>query len=179
MCGSCFFFLFCVLNCQIQGEINASAQQAWWVTMQSWPPCNFGPLVRSCKVANHNQKSYAGEKSKRTLEVMTHVKMIKVSWFFSMNVSIKLPVVSVYLGCSFVPENAIQAFGNGSDVKTGASQPGVSSPATDNHSPHLATTAPGIAMETEQNILRAQIPTQVRREGRLKIWRTAFSKHTR
>lgn len=96
--ASSFFF---VLNCQIQGEINASAQQAWWVTMQSWPPCNFGPLVRSCKVANHNQKSYAGEKSKRTLEVMTHVKMIKVSWFFSMNVSIKLPVVSVYLRLLF------------------------------------------------------------------------------
>lgn len=94
-------FFFCVLNCQIQGEINASAQQAWWVTMQSWPPCNFGPLVRSYKVANHNQKSYAGEKSERTLEVMTHVKMIKVSWFFSMNVSIKLPVVSVYLPLLF------------------------------------------------------------------------------
>lgn len=75
-----------------------------------------------------------------------------------------------------VLENAILAFGNGSDVKTSASQPGMSSPATDNQSPNLATTAPGISMETEQNILRAQIPTQVRRDGRLKMWCTTFSK---
>ena len=75
-----------------------------------------------------------------------------------------------------VPENAIQAFGNGSDVKTGASQPGMPSPATDNQSPHLATTAPGVSMETEQNILRAQIPTQVRRDGRMRMWCTTFSK---
>lgn len=60
-------------------------------------------------------------------------------------------------------------------MKTGASQPGMPSPATDNQSPHLATTAPGVSMETEQNILRAQIPTQVRRDGRLKK-SCAFSK---
>uniref|UniRef100_A0A3B5L7M9 GDNF family receptor alpha 4a n=1 Tax=Xiphophorus couchianus TaxID=32473 RepID=A0A3B5L7M9_9TELE len=64
-------------------------------------------------------------------------------------------------------KNAILAFGNGSDVKTGASQPGMSSPATDSHSPHLATTAPGVSMETEQNVLRAQIPTQVNGNDRL------------
>lgn len=81
------------------------------------------------------------------------------------------------LCCSHLPENAILAFGNGSDVKTGASQPGMPSPATDNQSPHLATTTtPGVSMETEQNILRAQIPTQVRRNGRLKMWCTTFFK---
>ncbi|XP_035529527.1 GDNF family receptor alpha-4a [Morone saxatilis] len=64
-------------------------------------------------------------------------------------------------------KNAILAFGNGSDVKTGSSQPGMPSPATDNQSPHLATTAPGVSMETEQNILRAQIPTQVNENDRL------------
>lgn len=69
------------------------------------------------------------------------------------------------LSCSRVLENAILAFGNGSDVKTGASQPGVPSPATDNHSPHLATTTPGAIVETEQNTLRAQIPAQVRQTG--------------
>lgn len=71
--------------------------------------------------------------------------------------------------CSCVLENAILAFGNGSDVKTGASQPRMPSPATDNQIPFLATTAPGVSMETEQNILRAQIPTQVRQDGRLKM----------
>ncbi|TKS87232.1 GDNF family receptor alpha-4 [Collichthys lucidus] len=64
-------------------------------------------------------------------------------------------------------KNAIVAFGNGSDVKTDAGQPGMPSPATDNQSPHLATTAPGVSMETEQNILRAQIPTQVNENDRL------------
>lgn len=77
----------------------------------------------------------------------------------------KLPVVSALSRVSApLLENAILAFGNGSDVKTSASQPGMPSPATDNQSPFLATTAPGVSMETEQNILRAQIPTQVRRE---------------
>ncbi|XP_069392223.1 GDNF family receptor alpha-4a [Paralichthys olivaceus] len=64
-------------------------------------------------------------------------------------------------------KNSILAFGNGSDVKTGAGQPGMPSPATDNQSPFLATTAPGVSMETEQNILRAQIPTQVNENDRL------------
>lgn len=36
------------------------------------------------------------------------------------------------------------------------------SPAADSHSPHLSTAAPGVSMETEHNVLRAQIPTQVR-----------------
>lgn len=61
-------------------------------------------------------------------------------------------------------------------MKTGASQPGMPSPATDNQGPHLGTTAPGVSMETEQNILRAQIPTQVRRDRRLKKSCAAFFK---
>lgn len=80
----------------------------------------------------------------------------------------KLPVISFStrrLCCSCVLENAILAFGNGSDVKTGGSQPGMPSPAMDNQSPHLATTTPGVLMETEQNTLRAQIPAQVRQDG--------------
>lgn len=67
--------------------------------------------------------------------------------------------------CSCVAENAILAFGNGSDVKTGAIQPRMPSPATDTQSQHLANTTPGIAMETEQKVLQSQIPTQVRRAG--------------
>lgn len=70
---------------------------------------------------------------------------------------------SAQLLCHFsVPENAILAFGNGSDVKTGASQAGMASPATDQHSTYFASTTPGVIMETEQNTLRAQIPAQVR-----------------
>uniref|UniRef100_A0A3Q3IT96 GDNF/GAS1 domain-containing protein n=1 Tax=Monopterus albus TaxID=43700 RepID=A0A3Q3IT96_MONAL len=76
-------------------------------------------------------------------------------------------ILKTHLCCSCVLGNAILAFGNGSDVKTSASQPGMSSPAADNQSPHLATTAPGVSMETEQNILRAQIPTQVNENDRL------------
>ncbi|XP_037652743.1 GDNF family receptor alpha-4a isoform X1 [Sebastes umbrosus] len=68
---------------------------------------------------------------------------------------------------NFCLKNAMLAFGNGSDSKTGASQPGMPSPATDNQIPHSATTAPGVSMETEQNILRAQIPTQVNENDRL------------
>lgn len=83
-------------------------------------------------------------------------------------------VLNISFCCWCVAENAILAFGNGSDVKTGASQPGMSSPATDSNSPHLATTAPGVSMETEQNVLRAQIPTQVRRDGRLEMWCASF-----
>lgn len=53
------------------------------------------------------------------------------------------------------------------------------SPATANQSPHLATTtaaaAPGVSVETEHSILRAQIPTQVRRHGRVR--RTTISKN--
>ncbi|TNN24750.1 hypothetical protein EYF80_065124 [Liparis tanakae] len=69
------------------------------------------------------------------------------------------------LRCFCVPENAIVAFGNGSDEKRGAGQPGAPSPTADDQRPHVATTAPGVSMETEQSILRAQIPTQVRRDG--------------
>ncbi|KAM6961243.1 GDNF family receptor alpha-4a [Aplochiton taeniatus] len=64
-------------------------------------------------------------------------------------------------------KNAILAFGNGTEVKTSASQPGMPSPATENHSQRLATTTAGITMETEQNILRVQIPTQVNENDRL------------
>ncbi|KAM9777417.1 GDNF family receptor alpha-4a [Neosynchiropus ocellatus] len=62
-------------------------------------------------------------------------------------------------------KNAILAFGNGSDVKTGAGQ---ATTPTDNHiRPQLASTAPGVTMETEQNVLRAQIPTQGNENERL------------
>ncbi|CAB1439073.1 unnamed protein product [Pleuronectes platessa] len=64
-------------------------------------------------------------------------------------------------------KNSILSFGNGSDVKTGAGQPGIPSPATDVQSPISTTSAPDVSMEPEQNILRAQIPTQVNENGRL------------
>ncbi|RVE56945.1 hypothetical protein OJAV_G00211300, partial [Oryzias javanicus] len=64
-------------------------------------------------------------------------------------------------------KNAILAFGNGSDVKTSENQPGMPSPAADSHSPHFSTAAPGVSMETEHNVLRAQIPTQVNENDRL------------
>ncbi|KAF6718331.1 GDNF family receptor alpha-4, partial [Oryzias melastigma] len=64
-------------------------------------------------------------------------------------------------------KNAISAFGNGSDVKTSESQQGMPSPAADSHSPHFSTAAPGVSMETEHNVLRAQIPTQVNENDRL------------
>lgn len=60
-----------------------------------------------------------------------------------------------------LPENAIVAFGNGSDVKTSGGQSGIPSPGSENQIPSLVTTAPRVSMEPEQNI-RAQIPTQVR-----------------
>ncbi|XP_046872928.1 GDNF family receptor alpha-4a [Hypomesus transpacificus] len=63
--------------------------------------------------------------------------------------------------------NAIQAFGNGTEGKPGASQPGTPSAAPDNRIQHLATTNPGVTMETEQSILRAQIPTQLDEKDRL------------
>lgn len=62
-----------------------------------------------------------------------------------------------------LPENAIQAFGNGSDVKTG--QPGTSTPASHPQSPQLSTSTAGAMAEPEQNTLRAQIPAQVRGHG--------------
>lgn len=62
-------------------------------------------------------------------------------------------------------ENAIQAFGNGSDVKTGAGPPGTSPPVTDRQNPPLPTGTTGGMVEPEQNTARAQIPAQVRAEG--------------
>lgn len=119
-------------------------------------------------MTNHITKSH----EERNLEVVPDVKY-DCEVFPSLRRwehcwSIEVPFWSFstrHLCCSFVLENAILAFGNGSDVKTGASQPGVSSPAMDNQNPHLATTTPGILMETEQNTLRAQIPAQVRWDG--------------
>ncbi|XP_034091393.1 GDNF family receptor alpha-4a [Gymnodraco acuticeps] len=64
-------------------------------------------------------------------------------------------------------KNSIVAFGNLSDERTGAARPAMPSPATDSHSPNMATTAQGVSMETEQNILKAQIPTQVNENDRL------------
>jgi len=75
------------------------------------------------------------------------------------------PLSTQRLRCSCVSENSIVAFGNVSDERTGAARPAMPSPATDSHSANMATTAQGVSMETEQNILRAQIPTQVRRDG--------------
>ncbi|CAB1317979.1 unnamed protein product, partial [Coregonus sp. 'balchen'] len=63
-------------------------------------------------------------------------------------------------------KKAVLAFGNGTDKQSssGASnQPDMPSPALatlNNHIQRLATTVPGITMETKQNVLRAQIPTQ-------------------
>ncbi|XP_072313637.1 GDNF family receptor alpha-4a [Eucyclogobius newberryi] len=64
-------------------------------------------------------------------------------------------------------KNAILAFGNSSDGRSGSSQPGMASLAPGNQNPHLVTVAPRVSMETEQSILRAQIPTQVNENDRL------------
>lgn len=74
----------------------------------------------------------------------------------------------------FHAENAISAFGNGSDVKTSESQQGMPSPAADSHSPHFSTAAPGVSMETEHNVLRAQIPTQVRWDETVTMFNKTF-----
>ncbi|XP_061652096.1 GDNF family receptor alpha-4a isoform X2 [Phyllopteryx taeniolatus] len=57
-------------------------------------------------------------------------------------------------------KKAISAFGNSSDVKTGG---GIPSPAATR-----ATGVPGVSVETAQNILRAEIPTQV--NGNERLW---------
>ncbi|CAL8297970.1 unnamed protein product [Arctogadus glacialis] len=56
-------------------------------------------------------------------------------------------------------ENSIQAFGNGSEDRTASSHPATPPPATETLSAPPVPTAP-VSMETEQSILRAQIPTQ-------------------
>ncbi|CAL8287802.1 unnamed protein product [Gadus morhua 'NCC'] len=63
------------------------------------------------------------------------------------------------LPSSGAPENSIQAFGNGSDDRTASSHPATPPPATETLSAPPVPTAP-VSMETEQSILRAQIPTQ-------------------
>ncbi|XP_077419708.1 GDNF family receptor alpha-4a [Vanacampus margaritifer] len=60
---------------------------------------------------------------------------------------------------------AIAAFGNSSDVKTGAAP---SSPDADGADAPRATGVPDVSVETAQNILRAQIPTQV--NGNERLW---------
>ncbi|XP_010877704.2 GDNF family receptor alpha-4a isoform X2 [Esox lucius] len=67
---------------------------------------------------------------------------------------------------------AMLAFGNGTDSHSPstANQPGRPSPALatpDNHIQRPATTIHSITMEMEQNVLRAQIPTQVNENDRL------------
>lgn len=47
-------------------------------------------------------------------------------------------------------------------MKTGAGQPGTSTPVTDRQNPQLPTGTVGVIAEPEQNTLRAQIPAQVR-----------------
>lgn len=71
--------------------------------------------------------------------------------------------------CDFLPslqtENAILAFGNDTDLKSATNQaPGSSTNAYNQMlvtSTETTTTTIGAAMETEQNILRPQMPTQV------------------
>ncbi|KAI4803783.1 hypothetical protein KUCAC02_025431, partial [Chaenocephalus aceratus] len=76
-------------------------------------------------------------------------------------------IISTPVHSPCLQENSIVAFGNLSDERTGAARPAIPSPATDSHSPNMATTAQGVSMETEQNILKAQIPTQVNENDRL------------
>ncbi|KAJ7988846.1 hypothetical protein DPEC_G00313430 [Dallia pectoralis] len=69
-------------------------------------------------------------------------------------------------------KNAMLAFANGTDKQSpsAANQPESSSPSlatSDNHIQRPATTSSGITMEMEQNVLRAQIPTQVNENDRL------------
>uniref|UniRef100_A0A674MCF2 GDNF family receptor alpha 4a n=1 Tax=Takifugu rubripes TaxID=31033 RepID=A0A674MCF2_TAKRU len=64
-------------------------------------------------------------------------------------------------------KNAIQAFGNGSDVKTGAGPPGTSPPVTDRQNPPVPSGTTGGMVEPEQNTARAQIPAQVNENDRL------------
>ncbi|XP_041928400.1 GDNF family receptor alpha-4a [Alosa sapidissima] len=70
-------------------------------------------------------------------------------------------------------KRAILAFGNGTDQKHEPNQPGATvlatTSATNSHNRRqtTASTTTAIAMETEQNILSAQIPTQLNERNRL------------
>ncbi|KAL0969530.1 hypothetical protein UPYG_G00228460 [Umbra pygmaea] len=65
-------------------------------------------------------------------------------------------------------KKAMLAFGNETDKQTKqACMPSSALATPENHIQRLATTIPGITMETDHNILRAQIPTQVNENDRL------------
>ncbi|TSW48765.1 GDNF family receptor alpha-4 [Bagarius yarrelli] len=69
-------------------------------------------------------------------------------------------------------KNAILAFGNDSDSKSTANQPGAASPKTNNPNQPLATstittTTISINAESQQNIFHPQIPTQMNERDRL------------
>ncbi|XP_055751090.1 GDNF family receptor alpha-4-like [Salvelinus fontinalis] len=70
-------------------------------------------------------------------------------------------------------KKAMLAFGNETDKQSStgaANQPDTPSSTLatpNNHIQHPATTVPGITMETKQNVLREQIPTQVNEKDRL------------
>lgn len=70
------------------------------------------------------------------------------------------------LSLFFLTENAISAFGNDTDLKSATNQAPGSNTNTYNHilpvtSTETTTTTNGAATETEQNLLRPQMPTQV------------------
>ncbi|XP_077477700.1 GDNF family receptor alpha-4-like isoform X2 [Stigmatopora argus] len=66
-------------------------------------------------------------------------------------------------------KKAILAFGNSSEVKTGAgeSAPNPLNPAPDDRGSPRATAIPAVSVETAQNSLRAEIPTQINSNERL------------
>ncbi|XP_026868894.2 GDNF family receptor alpha-4a [Electrophorus electricus] len=69
-------------------------------------------------------------------------------------------------------KNAILAFGNDSDPRSAAQQPGASSPNTITPNQHLGTSTAtavtiGISGDTQQNVLHPQMPTQMNERDRL------------
>lgn len=74
-------------------------------------------------------------------------------------------MIASVLSPSFQTENAILAFGNDTDLKSATNQAPGSNTNTYNQivvsSTEVTTTTIGAAMETEQSILRPQMPTQV------------------
>ena len=76
--------------------------------------------------------------------------------------------VSALNSSSRLPENAIQAFGNGSEVKTGGEAAGTSTPAGAGRSPQLSSSTAGVMLEAELSTRRAQTPAQVRALGHVR-----------
>lgn len=77
----------------------------------------------------------------------------------------KWQAVKVTFSPPFLTENAILAFGNDTELKSATNQaPGSNTNAYNQMlvtSTETTTTTIGAAMDTEQNILRPQMPTQV------------------